>query len=83
MNVPTDTTNQKLSMTSDNRHQYFETAMVSVSESERQMMEAEARGRERRVREAAFKRTLQNVGMGLIAVLAIAAVAVVIRLVGR
>lgn len=83
MNVPPDTANQKLSMTSDNRHQYFETAMVTVSESERQMKEAEARGRERRIREAALKRTLRNVGIGLIAVLAIVAVAVVIRLVGR
>jgi len=83
MNVPPDTTHQKLSMTSDNRHQYLETAMVSVSESERQMMEAEARGRERRIREAAFKRTLQNLGMGLIAVLAIAAVAAAIWLLAR
>lgn len=83
MNVPPDNTHQKLSMTSDNRHQYFETAMVSGSESEREMMEAEARGRERRVREAAFKRTLRKVGIGVVAVLAIAAVALLIRLVGR
>ena len=83
MNVPPDTTHQKLSMTSDNRHQYLETAMVSGSEAEREMMEAEARGRERRVREAAFKRTLRKVGIGVVAVIAIAVVAFLIRLVGR
>ena len=60
-------------MNRDNRHQYFETAMLSISEAEQEMLEAEARGRERRLREIALKRRLQNLGSGLLVVLVIAA----------
>lgn len=72
MTAPFDSTLQKLSVTRDNRHQYFETALVSASDSEREMMQAEARGRRRRVREAALKRRLQNLGAGLLVVLVVA-----------
>lgn len=74
MNVPSDSVNQKLSMTRDNRHQYLETAMVSASESEREMRDAENRGRERRLREAAMRRRLQTLGLGLLVVVAAALV---------
>jgi predicted PurR-regulated permease PerM len=57
----------------DNRHQYFETAMLSVSEAEQQMLEAEARGRERRLREIVLKRRLQTLGSVLLVVAVIAA----------
>ncbi len=72
MTAPSDSALQKLSMTGDNRHQYFETALVSAADSEREMMQAEARGRRRRVREAALKRRLQNLGAGLLVVLVVA-----------
>lgn len=70
-----DSADQKLSMTRENRHQYVETAMVSASESEREMMRAEARGRERRLQEIVWKRKLQNWGMGLLTLLVILVVA--------
>lgn len=75
MTSPQDSTHQKLSFTSANRHQYLETAMVSASESEREMMEAEARGRERRVREVVLKRRIQTIGNSLVVVLVIGAAA--------
>ena len=74
MNASIDSANEKLFMTRDNRHQYLETAMVSASESEREMMEAETRGRERRVREAAMRRKLQILVKGLMMVFAMAVV---------
>lgn len=75
MTSPQDSNHQKWSFTRDNRHQYLETAMVSASESEREMMEAEARGRERRVREAVLKRRIQTIGNSLVVVAAIGVIA--------
>ena len=75
MPAPFDSVNQKLSITRDNRHQYLETAMVSASESEREMMQAEARGRERRLHEMVLRRKLRNLGAGLLVVLAVVVVA--------
>lgn len=75
MTSPQDSTHQKLSFTRDNRHQYLETAMVSASDSEREMMEAEARGRERRVREVVLKRRIQTIGNSLVVVLLLGAAA--------
>lgn len=75
MTSPQDSINQKLSFTRDNRHQYLETAMVSASESEREMIEAEARGRERRVREVVLKRRIQTLGTSLMVVIALGVVA--------
>lgn len=75
MTPPQDSINQKLSFTRDNRHQYLETAMVSASESEREMMEAEARGRVRRVREVVLKRRIQTLGTSLMVVIAFGIVA--------
>ena len=75
MTSPQDSTHQKLSFTRDNRHQYLETAMVSASESEREMLEAEARGRQRRVREVVLKRRIQTISntLGVVLVIGVAA----------
>jgi hypothetical protein len=75
MTSPQDSTHQKLSFTRDNRHQYLETAMVSASEAEREMMEAEARGRERRVQDMVRKRRLQNIGSSLVVVVILGGIA--------
>ena len=75
MTSPEDSIHQNLSFTRDNRHQYLETAMVSASDSEREMMEAEARGRKRRMREVVFKRRILAVGSSLAVVIVIGAVA--------
>ncbi len=75
MTSPQDSTHQKLSFTRDNRHQYLETAMVSTSEAEREMMEAEARGRERRVQDMVRKRRLQNIGSSLVVVVILGGIA--------
>lgn len=78
MTSPEDSTHQKLSFTRDNRHQYLETAMVSASESEREIMQAEARGRERRVREVVLKRRIQTIGNSLVVVTAVGVIAGVV-----
>lgn len=75
MTSPQDSTHQKLSFTRDNRHQYLETAMVSTSEAEREMLEAEARGRERRVQDMVRKRRLQNIGSSLVVVVILGGIA--------
>ncbi len=46
-----------LSITAANRHQYFQTVMSSANESERKILEAEARGRARLLREEKADRT--------------------------
>jgi hypothetical protein len=45
-----------LSITAANRHQYFKTVMSSADSSERKILEAEARGRARAVREEEDRR---------------------------
>lgn len=75
MTSPQDSTHQNLSFTQDNRHQYLETAMVSASESEREIMQAEARGRARRAREVVLKRRIQTIGNSLLVLLLIGAAA--------
>ena len=66
-------------MTKDNRHQYFETTMASAFESEREMMQAETRGSERRLYKMALKRKLRNLGAGLLVVLAFVVMAGILR----
>ena len=65
----------KLSITKDNRHQYYETAIVSASSADRQIRRAEERGRERIVREKLRMRQLKQAAFGLLAVLVCAALA--------
>ena len=45
-----------LSITAANRHQYFKTVMASADDSERKILEAEARGRARAEREEEDRR---------------------------
>ena len=75
MTSPQDSAHQNLSFTRDNRHQYLETAMVSTSEAEREMREAEARGRARRTQDMVRKRRLQNIGGSLMVVLVLGCIA--------
>ena len=49
--------------------------MVNMLDSEREIMEAEARGRKRQVRDAVMKRRIQTLGSSLAVVLVIGAVA--------
>lgn len=74
-----DSINQKLSFTRDNRHQYLETAMVSASESEREMMEAEARGREHRIRAVAMKKNIRRTGWALMVLAVLGLVGALLR----
>lgn len=74
MSSSPDSIHQKLSFTRENRHQYLETAMVSASDAEREMMQAEARGRERKIREALLKRKVQNAMLGVAAFLGLSMV---------
>ncbi len=48
--------NDDLSITAANRHQYFQTVMSSADASERKILEAEARGRARMAREEEARR---------------------------
>jgi hypothetical protein len=48
--------NDDLSITAANRHQYYKTVMSSASASERKILEAEARGRARVEREEEARR---------------------------
>ncbi len=73
--------NDNLSITAANRHQYFKTVMSTVDESERKILEAEARGRKRaeQEEEASRKRaTVLRIVLG--AVVAVCLVAGVLFL---
>ena len=60
-NAPQDTTDR---ITQENRHQFLETAIASVSEADQQIRQAEARGRVRRVREEALRQKVRRVAIG-------------------
>jgi hypothetical protein len=59
-----------LSITRDNRHQYLETAIVSASEADLEIRQAEARGVARRAREKELKQTLKRTAFGALALMA-------------
>lgn len=71
-NAPQDSTDR---ITKENRHQFFETAIASVSEADQQIRQAEARGRERRVREDELRQKLRRMAIGaaIVGALAVAA----------
>lgn len=75
MPAPLDSISQQLSLTRDNRHQYLETAMLNASDAEREIMEAEARGRERRNREMILKRRIKTLAVGALIVVIVSVVA--------
>ena len=67
-----------LSITKDNRHQYYETAVISASSADSQIRLAEERGRKRVIREERRMRQLKHTAVGLLAVLVCAVLAVVL-----
>lgn len=69
-----DSLSQKLSITSDNRHQYYETAIGGLR-AESEIARAEQRGRERRAREQRRKQTLSRAAWGVLAVVVCGALA--------
>ena len=75
-NALQDTTDR---ITQENRHQFLETAIASVSEADQQIRQAEARGRERRVREEELRQKVRRVAIGaaIFGALAIAGLLVV------
>lgn len=68
-----------LSITKDNRHQYYETAIADASEADREIRQAEARGAARREKEAGFKKTMQRASMVALAVVLVLVVVLLIR----
>ncbi len=64
--------NDDLSITTANRHQYYKTVMSSADASERKILEAEARGRAREAREEQASRK-----RGVVLRMALAGVALV------
>lgn len=77
-NTSPDQLNQDHSITKDNRYQYFETAIASASEADREIRQAEERGRERRLREQELKQTIKRVMWGVLGVVVLAAVGVAV-----
>ena len=68
----------KLSITKDNRHQYYETAIVSASSADSQIRRAEERGRQRVVREQHRIRQLKQASLVLLALVVCAVLATVL-----
>lgn len=70
-----------LSITAANRHQYFKTVMASADASERKILAAEARGRARVEREEEARRKLgKMLRIALVVVVVVCAVAGVLLL---
>jgi hypothetical protein len=70
-----------LSITAANRHQYYKTVMSSASASERKILEAEARGRARQEREEEASRKLRVIlRVGVVFLVGLAAAAGVLFL---
>jgi hypothetical protein len=70
-----------LSITAENRHQYFKTVMSNGNAAERKILEAEARGRARVAQEEETRRKLGiALRLGLVLLVAAGAVAGVVFL---
>ena len=59
--APVDSTDR---ITQENRHQFFETAIASVSDADHQIRQAEARGRQRVLREEELRRKIRRIAFG-------------------
>jgi len=71
---------RSLSINDNNRHQYLETAIASVSDTDKLIRQAEARGQLRRQRENELKKILKRVSVSaLVIVVAGALLALFIR----
>lgn len=60
---------EDMSINRTNRHQYYETAIASASDADREIRMAEARGRERQLREDELRRSIKRVAWRLLALL--------------
>ena len=80
---PKDAADARLLITKENRHQYFETAVASVRDADREIRQAEARGRARLLREAEMKEKFKRGLLAALGVLGVAAIAVVVWLARR
>lgn len=67
-----------LSITTDNRHQFLETAIAEASDADREIRQAELRGMQRRHREEALKLVMQRAALGVLGALAAAVVLVLL-----
>ena len=79
MDTSDDSLHQKLSITKQNRHQYLETQFVTAGQADREITMAEARGRERRLREQALQKKLIRIGWVLLAGAVCLAVTVLLK----
>jgi hypothetical protein len=79
MDTAQDSIPQTLTINKRNRHQYLETSIVSAHQADREITLAEARGRERRLREQRFRQTLIRVGGCALVVLLGAAAILLLR----
>ena len=66
-NTSSDKLHPDLMITTENRSQYLETAIASVSSADRLIRQAEARGRARIQREHEVKEKLKRIAWGLLA----------------
>ncbi len=73
LDTSSDALHPDLTITKENRSQYFETAIASVADADREIRQAEARGRERRARENELRHTLKRIAWGLLALLVVGA----------
>ena len=78
MAAPTTPDDAKDRITKENRHQFLETAIASVSEADHEIRQAEARGRARRVREEELRHTVRRVAIGAVCLLVLTVAALVV-----
>ncbi|RYX96784.1 MAG: hypothetical protein EOO28_05810 [Comamonadaceae bacterium] len=67
---------EDLSITGKNRHQYYETAIASASDSDRLIRQAEARGHQRMLREEEMRRNFKRLALGVVALVIACCIAV-------
>ncbi|MDO9403098.1 MAG: hypothetical protein Q7T87_03605 [Polaromonas sp.] len=76
MNTAPAALEENLSINGKNRHQYFETAIATASDSDRLIRQAEARGYQRQMREEELKQKLRMAaGVFAVAVVLVGAAA--------
>ncbi len=69
----TEALHPDLMITKENRSQYLETAIASEADADREIRQAEARGREQRAHEINVKQRLKRMAWGVLALLVVAA----------
>ena len=82
MTKSSSSSDEDTSINKKNRHQFYETAIASASDADREIRMAESRGRERVLREVELRRSIKRVVWRVVAVLVIC-VGVLIWLLAR